>query len=49
LTLVAGRDRLTATLERKLSNPETSPDFDLHKVVKDVLADVGISVAEWRE
>ena len=46
LTRVAGRDRLTATLERKLSNPETSPDFDLHKAVNDVLADVGMSVAD---
>jgi hypothetical protein len=46
LTRVAGRDQLTATLERKLSNPETSPDFDLHKAVNDLLADVGLSVAD---
>ena len=26
---------LTGTLERKQANPETSPDFDLHKVVND--------------
>jgi len=43
---VAGRDPLSATLEHKLANPETSPDFDLHKAVNDVLADVGLSVAD---
>ena len=37
---------MTATLERKRSHPETSPDFDRHKAVNDVLADVGMSVAD---
>jgi crotonobetainyl-CoA:carnitine CoA-transferase CaiB-like acyl-CoA transferase len=36
-------DRLTATLEERLSNPETSPDFDLKKGVNEVLADVGMA------
>jgi len=43
---VAGRDPLSATLEHKLANPDTSPDFDLHEAVNDVLADVGLSVAD---
>ena len=37
---------MTATLERKRSHPETSPDFDRHKAVNDVLADVGMSVVD---
>src|SRR5438105_8309305 len=39
-------DRLTETLEEKLNNPATSPDFDLHKGVNDVLADIGMTAAD---
>jgi hypothetical protein len=34
---------LTEALEQKLSHPATSPDFDLHQGVNDVLADVGMT------
>ena len=34
-------NRLTEALEEKLSHPATSPDFDLHEGVNEVLADVG--------
>jgi len=37
---------LTETLEAKLANPETSPEFDLRKAVNDVLGDVGLTVAD---
>ena len=37
---------LTETLEAKLAHPATSPEFDLHKAVGDVLADVGLTVAD---
>ena len=40
------RQGLTETLEAKLANPETSPEFDLHKAVNDVLGDVGLTVAD---
>jgi crotonobetainyl-CoA:carnitine CoA-transferase CaiB-like acyl-CoA transferase len=36
-------NRLTETLEEKLSHPATSPDFDLKKGVNEVLADVGLT------
>jgi crotonobetainyl-CoA:carnitine CoA-transferase CaiB-like acyl-CoA transferase len=36
-------NRLTETLEEKLSHPATSPDFDLKKGVNEVLADVGMT------
>ena len=36
-------DRLTEALEEKLSHPVTSPDFDLHKGVDQVLADIGMA------
>ena len=36
-------DRLTETLEEKLSHPATSPDFDLHQGVNDVLADIDMT------
>src|SRR5947207_6460463 len=39
-------DRLTETLEEKLNNPATSPDFDLHKGVNDVLADIGMTASD---
>jgi hypothetical protein len=35
--------RLTETLEKKLSHPATSPDFDLKTSVNEVLADVGMT------
>jgi crotonobetainyl-CoA:carnitine CoA-transferase CaiB-like acyl-CoA transferase len=37
---------LTETLETKLANPATSPDFDLHAAVNDVLADAGLKIAD---
>jgi hypothetical protein len=40
------RRGLTETLETKLANPKTSPEFDLHKAVNDVLGDVGLTVAD---
>ena len=39
-------DRLTEALEQKLSRPATSPDFDLHQGVNDVLADIGMTTAD---
>jgi crotonobetainyl-CoA:carnitine CoA-transferase CaiB-like acyl-CoA transferase len=39
-------DRITETLVTKLSNPATSSDFDFHKGVNQVLADVGMSAAD---
>ncbi len=40
------RPALTQTLEAKLANPETSPEFDLQNAVNDVLGDVGLTVAD---
>ena len=40
------RQSLTETLEAKLANPETSPEFDLHEAVNNVLADVGLTVTD---
>jgi len=40
------RQGLTETLEATLANPETSPEFDLHKAVNDVLGDVGLTAAD---
>src|SRR5256885_10860034 len=39
----AATDRLTETLEQKLSHPATSPDIDLYQCVNDVLADVDMT------
>src|SRR5260370_19969214 len=36
-------NRLTETLEERLSHPATSPDFDLKKGVNEFLADVGMT------
>jgi hypothetical protein len=36
---------LSETLETKLVNPETSPEFDPHKAANDGLGDVGLTVA----
>jgi hypothetical protein len=36
-------NRLTETLEERLSHPATSPDFDLKNGVNEVLADVGMT------
>jgi hypothetical protein len=41
----ARNDRLTKTLEEKLSHPSTSPDFDLAQGVNDVLADTRMAYA----
>src|SRR6185369_10165651 len=38
-------DRLTKTLKEKLSQPATSPDFDLHSATNEVLKDVGLTTA----
>src|SRR6266567_8309465 len=39
-------DRLTETLEEKLSRPATSPDFDLHAETNAVLKDIGLTMAD---
>src|SRR5438874_12004715 len=39
----AATDRLTESLEQKLSRPATSPDIDLHQCVNDVLADIDMT------
>src|SRR5262249_49588833 len=39
-------DPLTKALEFKLSHPATSPEFDLHRGVNEVLADVGLTTAD---
>jgi crotonobetainyl-CoA:carnitine CoA-transferase CaiB-like acyl-CoA transferase len=36
-------DRLTEVLEEKLNHPATSPDFNLHAGVNQVLADIGMT------
>ena len=42
----AATDRLTETLEQKLSHPATSPDFDLHAETNAVLKDIGLTTAD---
>src|SRR6202162_5635211 len=42
----AATDRLTETLEEKLNNPATSPDFDLHAATNEVLKDIGLTTAD---
>src|ERR1700726_1170493 len=37
---------LSERLESKLSNPATSPDFDLHEELNQVLADVGMTTSD---
>src|SRR3954454_23262098 len=39
-------DRLTETLEEKLSHPATSPEFDLHAQTNAVLKDIGLTTAD---
>jgi crotonobetainyl-CoA:carnitine CoA-transferase CaiB-like acyl-CoA transferase len=39
-------DRLTETLEEKLRHPATSPDFDFHEGVNQVLADIDMTTAD---
>jgi hypothetical protein len=39
-------DPLSDRLESKLSNPATSPDFDLHEELNQVLADVGMTTSD---
>src|SRR5436853_2232005 len=39
-------DRLTETLEEKLSHPATSPDFDLHATTNEVLKDIGLKTSD---
>src|SRR6476619_6848383 len=41
-----GDDRVTETLEEKLSHPATSPDFDLHAATNEVLKDIGLTTAD---
>ena len=45
---VTGRslDPLTKALEVQLGHPATSPDFDLHQGVDQVLADIGMTSAD---
>jgi CoA-transferase family III len=42
----AENNHLTEVLEEKLSHPATSPDFDLHEGVNEVLADIGMTTAD---
>src|SRR5438874_5948480 len=42
----AATDRLTETLEQKLSHPATSPDFDLHAATNEVLKDIGLTTSD---
>jgi crotonobetainyl-CoA:carnitine CoA-transferase CaiB-like acyl-CoA transferase len=42
----AATDRLTKALEQGLSNPATSPEFDLHQGVNEVLADIDMTTAD---
>src|ERR1700726_1783771 len=42
----AATDRLTETLEEKLSHPATSPDFDLHAATNEGLKDLGLTRAD---
>src|ERR1700733_12616845 len=39
-------DPLSERLESKLNNPATSPDFDLHEELNQVLADVGMKASD---
>src|SRR5437588_10510266 len=39
-------DPLTEALEVQLSHPATSSDFDLHRGVNQVLADIGMTTAD---
>jgi CoA-transferase family III len=39
-------NHLTEALKEKLSHPATSPDFDLHEGVNEVLADIGMTTAD---
>src|SRR6202790_4643474 len=39
-------DPLSERLESKLSNPATSPEFDLHEELNQVLADVGMTASD---
>jgi len=39
-------DRLTETLEEKLSHPATSPDFDLYAATNEVLKDIELTTAD---
>src|SRR5216683_3121585 len=42
----AATDRLTETLEEKLSHPAMSPDFDLHAGTSEVLKDIELTTAD---
>src|SRR5262244_3893510 len=39
-------ETLTETLQTRLSNPATAPDFDLHGSVNEVLKNVGLTAAD---
>src|SRR5499427_11096640 len=39
-------ETLTETLQTRLSNPASAPDFDLHGSVNEVLKDVGLTAAD---
>ena len=42
----ATAETLTGTLQSKLSNPASAPDFDLHGTVNEVLKDVGLTTED---
>src|SRR5215467_11917543 len=42
----APTETLTEKLQSKLSNPASTPDFDLHSSVNEVLNDVGLTAAD---
>src|SRR3954471_3373674 len=42
----AATNRLTKTLQEKLNNPASSPDFDLHAETKAVLKDIGLTTGD---
>jgi crotonobetainyl-CoA:carnitine CoA-transferase CaiB-like acyl-CoA transferase len=44
--MTSAPDLLTQTLEKKLSQPETASNYDLHGGVNEILADVGMSVPD---
>src|SRR5882762_3530746 len=43
---ISASDLLTETIADKLNNPSTSSEFNFHEGVNQVLADVGMSVAD---
>ncbi len=46
MTAMAPEDTLSAALDASLGAPATTPDYDLHEAVNEVLADVGLTTAD---